>query len=119
MKTRFTAYHNPEVWQEPRYADTASGKWYRASSQECLKTPPIAAQIITIRSRSSVFRRNSSVRKGEEMWIAAVVRDQILLIERPIIAGGRAGLGRSPENVRKPAALGASRSCLPVPSACK
>jgi hypothetical protein len=30
MKTRFTTYHNPEVWQEPRYADTASGKWYRA-----------------------------------------------------------------------------------------
>jgi hypothetical protein len=32
-----------------------------------------------------------------------MVRDPIL-IERPIIAGGRAGLGRSPENVKKPAA---------------
>jgi arsenate reductase-like glutaredoxin family protein len=86
-------------------------------SQECLKTLPIATELITIRSRSSVFHRQL-VRKGEKMWIAAMVRDPIL-IERPIIAGGRAGLGRSPENVKKPAALGASRCCLPVSSACK
>jgi hypothetical protein len=62
--------------------------------------------------------RTQLVRKGEELWIAAMLRDPIL-IERPIIAGGRAGRGRSPENVKKPAALGASRCCLPVSSACK
>jgi hypothetical protein len=41
MKTRFTTYHNPEVWQERRYADTASGKWYRAPGKARRRIPSV------------------------------------------------------------------------------
>ena len=118
MRTRFTTYHNPRCGKSRATLTLLQGSGIE---------PHIAGVSEDASDRDGAHHHSVAklgippeqlVRKGEEMWIAAMVRDPIL-IERPIIAGGRAGLGRSPENVKKPAALGASRCCLPVSSACK
>jgi arsenate reductase len=86
MKTRFTTYHNPRCGKSRATLTLLQGSGIE---------PHIAGVSEDASDRDGAHHHSVAklgippdqlVRKGEEMWIAAMVRDPIL-IERPIIAG--------------------------------
>jgi arsenate reductase len=107
----FTIYHNPKCSKSRATLALLEERGVTPKVVEYLKTPPTAQELEALVVKLGI-EPEQLVRKGEEIfkreyagrtltraqWIAAMVRDPIL-IERPIVvAGGRAVLGRPPEN---------------------
>ncbi|MBI3610260.1 MAG: arsenate reductase (glutaredoxin) [Nitrospirae bacterium] len=110
-----TIYHNPRCGTSRKTLELIRKKGIEPKIVEYLKTPPTEKELDTIlkllgleprelmRTKEAVYSRyrfdNPKLRRAQ--LIAAMVRHPIL-IERPIVlSGGRAALGRPPENVEK------------------
>lgn len=108
-----TIYHNPRCSKSRQTLDLLRQRGIEPTVVEYLKTPPDAATLRKL-IKALGIRAIDLVRKGEaeykslnlaakadddEAVIAAMVKHPIL-IERPIVVkGGKARLGRPPENV--------------------
>ena len=108
----FTIYHNPRCTKSRAALALLEEHGVKPTIVEYLKQPPTAAQLKDVIAKLGI-KPQELVRKGEEIykakyagrtltdaqWIAALVKDPIL-IERPIVVSGkRAILGRPPESV--------------------
>lgn len=108
----FTIYHNPRCTKSRATLALLERHGVEPKIIEYLKTPPTAAQLKEIVAKLGI-KPQELVRKGEDIykenyagrtltdtqWIAAMVKDPIL-IERPIvISGKRAVIGRPPESI--------------------
>jgi len=111
---RVTIYHNPRCSKSRAALALLQEHGIDVHVIEYLKTPPTAAELAAIVAKLGIAPQQL-VRRGEELykrryagrtlsdgqWIAAMIRDPIL-IERPIVvSGARAVLGRPPEKVRE------------------
>jgi arsenate reductase len=107
-----TIYHNPQCSKSRTTLALLRERGLTPRIVDYLKSPPSAAELKAIVAMLGI-RPEELVRKGEEIyktrfagetltdeqWVAAMVRDPIL-IERPIIVlGHRAVIGRPPETV--------------------
>jgi arsenate reductase len=108
-----TIYHNPRCSKSRQTLALLQDKGIEPEIVEYLKTPPSAAELKEILGKLGIAPRDL-MRKGEAAYkerdlgdasksddelIAAMVADPIL-IERPIVlSGGKARLGRPPEQV--------------------
>ncbi len=108
-----TIYHNPRCSKSRKTLELLRERGIDPEIVEYLKTPPDAATLRTILDELGIEARQL-LRRGEaayrdeglddedlddEAIVEAMVRHPIL-IERPIVrAGGRARIGRPPENV--------------------
>ena len=107
-----TIYHNPKCSKSRETLELLRERGIEPRIVEYLKAPPTAAELTAIVAKLGI-KPEALVRKGEDVykskyagkslsdaeWIAALVRDPIL-IERPIVvAGRRAAIGRPPERV--------------------
>ena len=105
-------YHNPKCSKSRATLALLQQRGLTPHVIEYLKSPPSAAELKAIVAMLGI-RPEELVRKGEEIykvsyagktltdeqWIAAMVREPIL-IERPIVVlGHRAAIGRPPEAV--------------------
>ncbi|HWK75874.1 MAG TPA: arsenate reductase (glutaredoxin) [Povalibacter sp.] len=112
--TAYTLYHNPKCSKSRATLALLQQHGIEPKVVEYLKTPPSAAELESILGKLGIAPEQL-VRKGEDVykskyagrqlsdaqWIEALVADPIL-IERPIVvSGGRAVLGRPPENVEQ------------------
>jgi arsenate reductase len=108
----FTIYHNPRCTKSRATLALLGEHGVEPKIIEYLKKPPTAAQLREIVAKLGI-EPQELVRKSEDIykehyagrtltdaqWIAAMVKDPIL-IERPIvICGKRAVIGRPPESV--------------------
>lgn len=109
-----TIFHNPRCSKSRAALALIQERGIEPRIVEYLKHPPAATELKAIIAKLGI-EAEDLVRKGEEVfksiyagrtlsgdeWIAALVRDPILL-ERPIVVrGARAVIGRPPENVTK------------------
>lgn len=109
---QLTIYHNPECSKSRATLALLRERGLTPRIVEYLQSPPSAAELKAIVAMLGI-RPEELVRKGEdihksryagktlsdEQWIAAMVRDPIL-IERPIVVlKDRAAIGRPPEAV--------------------
>ncbi len=108
-----TIYHNPRCTKSRQTLDLLTAKGLKPTVVEYLKHPPSAAELTRIIAMLGVPARDI-LRKAEandaainpdslteKELIEAMVRNPIV-IERPIVVnGGKAALGRPPENVLK------------------
>lgn len=107
-----TIYHNPKCSKSRETLALLQGRGTAPHIIEYLKNPPTATELTAI-VRMLGIKPEALVRKGEEVfkqryagkaltddqWIEAMIADPIL-IERPIVvAGGKAAIGRPPEQV--------------------
>jgi arsenate reductase len=108
-----TIYHNPRCSKSRQTLALLKDKGIEPEIVEYLKTPPSAAELKAILGQLGMAPREL-MRKGEAAYkarglgdasksddelIAAMVEEPIL-IERPIVlSGGKARLGRPPEQV--------------------
>jgi arsenate reductase len=107
-----TIYHNPRCGTSRATLTLLQEHGLTPRIVEYLQSPPSAAELKAIIAMLGI-RPEQLVRKGEEIyrnryagktlsddqWIAAMVRDPIL-IERPVVVhGNRAVIGRPPEAV--------------------
>jgi arsenate reductase len=107
-----TIYHNPRCSKSRATLTLLQEHGLTPRIVEYLQSPPSAAELKAIIAMLGI-RPEQLVRKGEEIyrnryagktlsddqWIAAMVRDPIL-IERPVVVhGNRAVIGRPPEAV--------------------
>lgn len=107
-----TIYHNPHCSKSRATLALLQARGVAPRIVEYLRSPPTAAELRVI-VRQLGIAPERLVRKGEQIyktkyagkplsddeWIEALVRDPIL-IKRPIVVrGGRAAIGRPPENV--------------------
>ncbi len=111
--SEITIYHNPRCSKSRETLALLEQHGVTPRIVEYLKTPPTAAELKAILAGLGM-KPEQLVRKGEEIyksgyaadftdaqWIAALVKDPIL-IERPIVVkAGGAALGRPPKNVLK------------------
>jgi arsenate reductase len=110
----FTIYHNPRCTKSRETLALLERNGIEPRVVEYLKTPPSATELKAIVEKLGI-EPEQLVRKGEEIykthyagkkltgsqWIAAMVKDPIL-IERPIVVSGdHAVLGRPPQNIEK------------------
>jgi len=107
-----TIYHNPQCSKSRTTLALLRERGLTLRVVDYLKTPPSTAELESIIGKLGI-KPGQLVRQGEEIykarysgktltdeqWIAAMVRDPIL-IERPIVVlEDRAVIGRPPENV--------------------
>lgn len=107
-----TIYHNPKCSKSRATLARLAQRGVEPKIVEYLKTPPTAAELEALVEKLGLTPEQL-VRKGEDVykkeyagkklsaaqWLAAMVRHPIL-IERPIVVvGGKAVLGRPPENI--------------------
>ena len=111
--TRVTLYHNPRCSKSRRALELLRGKNVEPEIVEYLVSPPSLSELDAILNMLGIeprelMRRNESVYKDLALDDESLDRHSLLqamvehpiLIERPIaVAGGRAALGRPPENV--------------------
>ena len=108
----FTIYHNPRCSKSRTTLALLEEHGIEPKIVEYLKNPPTAAELKAIVGKLGI-KPQDLVRKGEDVyrekyagksltdaqWIAAMVKDPVL-IERPIvIRGKRAVIGRPPEAI--------------------
>ena len=107
-------YHNPRCTKSRQALSILEKKEKDIQIVEYLKTPPSASELKKVlkmlgMKAEEIIRKGESIYKGkfkgkkldDQQWIAAMVKNPIL-IERPIIIKGKkAVLGRPPENVSK------------------
>jgi arsenate reductase len=109
-----TIYHNPRCTKSRRTLELLEESGHEPRVVEYLKTRPTATELAALVAKLGV-PAEQLIRKGEDVykskyagrslseaeWLEAMARDPIL-IERPIVVrGGRAVIGRPPENVRE------------------
>ena len=107
-----TIYHNPKCSKSRATLTLLQERGVNPRIVPYLENPPSAAELKSIVTRLGI-RPEQLVRRSEDVfrskyagrtltddeWIAAMVKDPIL-IERPIVVRGRrAAIGRPPENV--------------------
>jgi arsenate reductase len=107
-----TIFHNPKCSKSRETLALLKSRGYSPRVVEYLKDPPTAGELKAIVKQLGIAPE-ALVRKGEDIykaryagrtlsdaeWIAAMVKDPIL-IERPIVvADGKAAIGRPPERV--------------------
>jgi arsenate reductase len=107
-----TIYHNPKCSKSRATLALLRERGIELRIVEYLKSPPTATELRAIVAMLGI-RPEQLARKGEDVyrtqyagrtltddqWIAAMIKDPIL-IERPVVvAGARAAIGRPPENV--------------------
>lgn len=110
---KVTIYHNPRCSKSRQTLSLLRDRGIEPEIIEYLKTPPDAATLKKILKDLDLAPRDLMRRKeavygelglddaalGDDELVAAMV-DNPILIERPIVlAGGRAALGRPPEQV--------------------
>jgi arsenate reductase len=108
-----TIYHNPRCNTSRKTLALLRDKGVEPTVVEYLKTPYTAAQLKTLLGQlnlpaKAIVRRKEATDAGvdpaklsEDQLIAAMVKHPII-VERPIVvSGGKAALGRPPENVLK------------------
>lgn len=110
--TELTIYHNPKCSKSRETLALLKDRGIAPRIVEYLTTPPTAAELEAIVAKLGI-QPEALVRKGEYVykakyagktltdaeWIAAMVKDPIL-IERPIVVrGAKAAIGRPAENV--------------------
>jgi arsenate reductase len=109
----YTMYHNPRCSKSRQTLALLEEKGIQPELRLYLESPPSAAELVEVLGKLSLSPRQL-LRKGEAAYaeagldeqalsdaevIAAMVAEPILM-ERPIVVkGGRAVLGRPPENV--------------------
>lgn len=110
MTTSVTIYHNPKCSKSRETLALIQGKGIQPQVVEYLKTPPSAAELKNILDKLGItarelLRKKESAEAGidptlpEDALIAAMAAHP-QVIERPIVvAGGKARLGRPPEQV--------------------
>jgi arsenate reductase len=106
-----TIYHNPQCSKSRATLALLQGRGLTPRVVDYLKTPPSSAELESIIAKLGI-KPGQLVRQGEEIyraryrgktltdeqWVAAMIRDPIL-IERPIVVlGKRAVLGRPPHS---------------------
>ena len=108
----FTIYHNPKCSKSRATLALLQERGVNPRIVPYLQTPPSAGELKAIvawlgirpeqlvRRSEDVYRSKYAGRAlTDDEWIEAMVKDPIL-IERPIVVrGGRAAIGRPPENV--------------------
>lgn len=108
-----TIYHNPRCSKSRQTLDLLKEKGVEPVVVEYLKTPPSAAELKDILSKlgltaRELMRRKEAEYKEQGLDDPALSEDRLIeamtatpkLIERPIVlSGGKAALGRPPENV--------------------
>lgn len=109
--TECTIYHNPKCTKSRATLALLKDRGIEPRIVEYLKNPPTRAELESIVAGLGI-KPEQLVRKGEDVyksryagltltdaqWIDAMIAEPIL-IERPIVVcGGRAALGRPPEN---------------------
>jgi len=110
-----TIYHNPRCGKSRAALELLRGRKIEPVIVEYLKTPPSAAELAAILTKLGIGARDlmrtkepeykalklDNPKLTESRLIAAMIAHPIL-IERPIVlGGGKAALGRPPENVLK------------------
>jgi arsenate reductase len=108
-----TIYHNPRCNTSRKTLALLRDKGVEPIVVEYLKTPYTSAQLKTLLgqlnlSAKAIVRRKEAAEAGvdlaklsEDQLIAAMAKHPII-VERPIVvSGGKAALGRPPENVLK------------------
>jgi arsenate reductase len=109
----YTLYHNPRCGKSRSALALLEQHGIEPKIVEYLKTPLTASELSSLIAKLGIpaeqlIRKGEDVYKSkyagrslnEDQWIAAMVEHPIL-IERPIVVkGGKAVLGRPPENVR-------------------
>lgn len=108
-----TIYHNPRCSKSRQTLQLLRERGVEPDVVDYLKTPPDAATLRTVLSKLGLTARDvlrtgeaaykdlglNDPARSEDELIAAIIANPILL-ERPIVvAGGRAVIGRPPENV--------------------
>lgn len=111
--TRVTLYHNPRCSKSRQALELLRGKNVEPEIVEYLDSPPSISELDAILNMLAMeprqlMRRNEAIYKDLALDDESLDRHSLLqamvehpiLIERPIaVAGGRAALGRPPENV--------------------
>ncbi len=108
-----TIYHNPRCNTSRKTLALLRDKGVEPTIVEYLKTPYTAAQLKQLLGQlklpaKAIVRRKEATEAGvdaaklsEDQLIAAMAKHPII-VERPIVvSGGKAALGRPPENVLK------------------
>jgi len=108
-----TIYHNPRCNTSRKTLALLRDKGIEPTVIEYLKTPYTAAQLKTLLGQlklpvKAIVRKKEAAAAGvdvaklsEDQLIAAMAKYPII-VERPIVvSGGKAALGRPPENVLK------------------
>jgi arsenate reductase (glutaredoxin) len=108
-----TIYHNPRCNTSRKTLELLRGKGVEPDIVEYLKTPYTAAQLKTLLGQlglpaKAIVRKKEAAAAGvdpaklsEDQLVAAMAKNPII-VERPIVvSGGKAALGRPPENVLK------------------
>jgi arsenate reductase len=108
-----TIYHNPRCNTSRKTLALLRDKGVEPTVVEYLKTPYTAAQLSLLLGQlklpaKAVIRKKEAAEAGvdlakltEDQLIAAMAKHPII-VERPIVvSGGKAALGRPPENVLK------------------
>jgi arsenate reductase len=108
-----TIYHNPRCNTSRKTLALLRDKGVEPTVVEYLKTPYTAAQLKTLLAQmglpaKAIVRKKEAAAAGidpakltEDQLIAAMAKNP-LIVERPIVvSGGKAALGRPPENVLK------------------
>ena len=110
---RTTIYHNPRCSKSRQTLALLEERGINPRIVAYLKTPPSAAELKTILKKLGL-RPRDLMRKGEPLYAELGLKDRDLdddalialmvansiLIERPIVlSGGKAAIGRPPENV--------------------
>lgn len=113
MTDTFTIYHNPRCSKSRATLELLEQQGVNIETVEYLKSPPSATTIKRICSALGC-RVGDIVRRGEQTYkelnvdavaqdddaLAALISDNPILLERPIVLNGdRAAVGRPPENV--------------------
>jgi len=108
-----TIYHNPRCSKSRATLALLEERGLKPKIVDYLKTPPSAAELKTILKKLGL-KAKDIVRKSEQRYAELGLKDRHLddealialmvanpiLIERPIVvAGGKAAIGRPPENV--------------------
>ncbi len=109
----WTIYHNPRCGKSRQTLELLRNHDIEPKIVEYLKTPPTASEIQTLLmklglSAAELLRKKEKV-MGElnldtqnEKAVIQAMTEHPILIERPIVVrGGRAVLGRPPQNVEK------------------
>ncbi|MGE0733427.1 MAG: arsenate reductase (glutaredoxin) [Alphaproteobacteria bacterium] len=110
-----TIYHNPRCGKSRAALELIRGRKIEPTIVEYLKSPPNSAELAAILKKLGIGARDlmrtkeaeykarklDNPKLTEKQLIDAMVGNPIL-IERPIVlSGGKAALGRPPENVLK------------------
>ena len=108
-----TVYHNPRCSKSRATLQLLEAKGVKPKVVEYLKTPPSVAELKAILKKLGLKPRDL-IRKSEPLYaelglkdrqlsdaqLIAVMVENPILIERPIIvSGGKAAIGRPPEKV--------------------